>query len=148
MEHPTGQCQAINIQNLAEPTRCLHQTSSSSKGGRYCSEHAYSYRLEKDDCAVCLEEIDDRLEEPLACGHWFHLACLREWGHDSCPTCRVPVAHNDALRISFAMCETDDQRLSDYMAEIFDWVLEGHRASIHMPDDDFEIRMETILNTS
>ena len=55
-------------------------------------------------CAICLGDLDDDAEAPLAaariaCGHAFHVDCLRPWlAHCArekrsltCPTCRTPV---------------------------------------------------------
>ena len=46
-----------------------------------------------DECAVCLEEVDDR-RCVLACGHVFHSSCILQSAlHDArCPVCRVELA--------------------------------------------------------
>lgn len=40
-----------------------------------------------DECAICLNQ---QLDSKSACGHHFHLECLREWASKlmSCPVCR------------------------------------------------------------
>lgn len=51
-----------------------------------------------DDCTICLEGIHPRAEQAVrirACGHSFHMDCLRAWlqplqiGQNSCPNCRL-----------------------------------------------------------
>lgn len=49
---------------------------------------------EQDDCAVCLEELqdgDDLLQLP--CAHRFHCSCVSPWLENSshCPCCRMDI---------------------------------------------------------
>jgi len=68
--------------------RCSLRPSDGSREGKYCSEHQHQYRLDKDDCSVCMSRIDPLREIPLGCGHWTHGACLKAWGQPKCPVCR------------------------------------------------------------
>ena len=40
-----------------------------------------------DECPVCLDEFDDE-EEPLECGHWIHIECIKKSRRNRCPMCR------------------------------------------------------------
>jgi Tfp pilus assembly protein PilF len=50
---------------------------------------------DKDECAICLDDIDDTDAHQLPCGHVYHRDCikgLRERGvNDLCPVCRAPL---------------------------------------------------------
>ncbi len=39
------------------------------------AEHIYE---KEQDCPVCMESMDN-VTEPLSCGHWSHIECLRSW---------------------------------------------------------------------
>ena len=41
-------------------------------------------------CAICQDVMDHQQEalQALPCGHCFHVVCMQNWRHDSCPTCR------------------------------------------------------------
>lgn len=64
----------------------------------YCNEHKIKYRLEKDNCPICLDNIRDNdipLNIPLTCGHWFHKNCLKPIKNYNCPLCRKRMNKED-----------------------------------------------------
>jgi archaellum component FlaC len=75
-------CQALNIDNQVLVS-CTNVSTS-----RYCSDHEHKYRLQKQDCPICMEDISEINECPLNCGHWFHKNCLIQTNKESCPMCR------------------------------------------------------------
>ena len=84
-------------------TRCHNRPTPSSRAGRYCSTHAYLYRLpSEEECAVCMEPNDETKDVPLSCGHLFHATCLDRWlqtnAHPQCPKCRVPLTEAERQR--------------------------------------------------
>ena len=57
-------------------------------GPRYADATDADLQAYNDDCAICRERMVNA--KKLACGHIFHMACLRSWlSHQaSCPICR------------------------------------------------------------
>lgn len=79
--------------------RCILRPTPSSREGKYCSNHAYKYRLDRSDgtCSICMESIDETTEVPLSCGHWFHKACLRGCREAKCPLCRTSMTEQERV---------------------------------------------------
>lgn len=53
-----------------------------------CKRHAGTRLIEKEDCAICMEQID---KCPLSCGHWIHIDCVIQSGKKECPICKSDV---------------------------------------------------------
>ena len=51
-------------------------------------------------CSICQEVLEDA-KETLTCQHAFCNACICRWlqEHNSCPTCRCPLSHNDLVSL-------------------------------------------------
>jgi hypothetical protein len=67
--------------------KCSNKNDVTSREEKYCSIHKYQYRFESDNCAICLEKINENEEQPLLCGHWFHSNCLKQCNKYTCPYC-------------------------------------------------------------
>jgi Ring finger domain len=39
-----------------------------------------------EDCIICTEKMDEK--NPLECGHWIHIECVRKHFKPECPICR------------------------------------------------------------
>jgi len=52
--------------------------------------------IEKIDCAICLEELNNNNKVILECMHSFHTECITEWfkNNNTCPFCRRTVNTN------------------------------------------------------
>jgi hypothetical protein len=48
-----------------------------------------------DECAICTESMKD-VTNPMACGHWFHVTCVKKQFKPKCAICRaiLPIAVN------------------------------------------------------
>ena len=56
-------------------------------GNKFCNEHNIQYK-NKDDCAICFEQVNETIEIPLQCGHWFHKDCINPTNLHQCPLCK------------------------------------------------------------
>ena len=81
----SSQCNALKIQN-GGLIKCSHKTNE-----KFCHHHHQQYRYESEtnECAICFEKLDTRVDIPLECGHWFHKNCLLQTKKHSCPMCRT-----------------------------------------------------------
>ena len=43
-----------------------------------------------------MEDINEKNEIPLSCGHWFHTTCLTKWNKPECPMCRTAMSSDDS----------------------------------------------------
>ena len=67
----------------------LEKCDNMSIVNNYCYEHKYKHRLVKpDNCSICMENISDKIETPLECGHWIHKQCLKKLKYYICPICK------------------------------------------------------------
>jgi hypothetical protein len=83
------------------PPKCIGLNFNLSKcdelcSGEYCDTHKYKYRLDKpDDCPICMDEISNKTEIPLECGHWIHKECLKPTNLHKCPVCRQEMKNEE-----------------------------------------------------
>lgn len=55
----------------------------------YCNVHNKIYKYDKpDECCICFES-SSNIHHPLECSHWVHVKCIKKWGTNSCPLCKV-----------------------------------------------------------
>ena len=52
-----------------------------------CNKHAGSQKLEKECCAICMED-ENECKQPLSCGHWIHFDCVLKTCKKECPMCK------------------------------------------------------------
>lgn len=48
------------------------------------------FALNNNECAICLDTLDMKIDNLLSCGHWFHVACLALYNksqHVKCSSC-------------------------------------------------------------
>ena len=51
--------------------------------------HTHKFIQEKpEDCIICTESFKDD-SEPLCCGHWIHINCIKKQFKPECPICRT-----------------------------------------------------------
>lgn len=66
--------------------KCKRKTYSNHG---FCHMHFSQYvrfiDAKPDECIVCCEEIN--MNEPLECGHWVHLECVKKSIKPQCPIC-------------------------------------------------------------
>lgn len=72
-------------------------------------------------CVICRDEMSVNIKK-LACGHYFHLRCLKSWleRQQACPTCRrdilkppTPIPVNNPVNIPIAVVEREDSASED-----------------------------------
>ena len=52
-----------------------------------CNKHAGSQKLEKECCAICMDD-ENECKQPLSCGHWIHFDCVLKTSKKECPMCK------------------------------------------------------------
>ena len=58
--------------------------------------------MSKNDCSICMQEMEDLTMVTTSCCHQFHDACLKEWfkKHTNCPICRNEIeVHTKTIAI-------------------------------------------------
>lgn len=75
-------------------------------------------------CVICTDDIGTQLGRILPCAHAFHAECVDTWAshNASCPTCRSPIADEDAAPASL---EIDEEMQSGAHHFLHDTVLDG-----------------------
>ncbi len=90
----------IRCHAYTDGVRCAHMAQTDSREHKFCATHARVYRLDKPDtCGICTEIIDETKEQPLSCGHWSHIVCLRKWNKPICPFCRTAMTTEEKSKI-------------------------------------------------
>jgi hypothetical protein len=79
--------------------KCTDTGSYCLNNKYYCNKHSKNYKLEiPEECAICTENICEKTEIPLYCGHWFHLTCCKHLSKFECPLCRKNLEYNEIDR--------------------------------------------------
>lgn len=108
----------------------------------YCKKHHKQYN-NKDDCSVCMENVNMNTECPLECGHWFHKQCIVQTNLHICPLCRTRMTdeetsyifgenhieqniYNDGTSIYFNHEEFDENAYQEF----------GHGEDVNFEDDE------------
>lgn len=88
----TKKCNALVINGL-KTKNCNNEITNCEK---FCCEHKEQHKFEKpDDCPICMETVNDKLELPLTCGHWIHKQCLKNTEKNTCPICRKKMTEQE-----------------------------------------------------
>lgn len=55
----------------------------------YFANQIIDIDITEDECAICLEEVNDNNYAVLECNHFFHYKCIRQWKkkRNACPKC-------------------------------------------------------------
>ena len=61
-----------------------------------CKRHLHCCKA-KEECAICMEAMDNpSMRVKLACGHYFHRACIEKCIKPECPMCRQQMTADEA----------------------------------------------------
>lgn len=58
----------------------------------FCKKHSQKYKFQKEDCPICLENVQNEAYPLLDCGHWVHFDCIVNSNKLECPLCRQKIS--------------------------------------------------------
>ena len=75
-------------------------------------------QINLDRCAICLDDNVPQQEKfSLACGHWYHTACIRTWAssryHRTCPFCETRLCEEELHRLEIDTSNDQDDDWED-----------------------------------
>lgn len=74
-----------------------HKCTRTIRTGEYCWQHQHQKKeedkkdkptIQLDRCAICLDDVTEKKDAGLECGHSFHLVCIKQLRNNLCPVCR------------------------------------------------------------
>jgi hypothetical protein len=85
----------------AKGKSCPYSAKNSYNGKPLCNIHLNTTKA-NEDCCICLSPMDDIMKRvKLACGHYFHTACLGQCEKIECPMCRAELSTYERCKVYF-----------------------------------------------
>ena len=82
---------------------------------QYDDKHNCNLNIKKydkpNDCPVCFEPMNEH--NPLLCGHWVHIDCIKKSGKNKCPICRKDNILNNVKFNIKSDNDSDDNEYND-----------------------------------
>lgn len=83
---------------FADGRPCTYKGRVLFDGLSYCKVHC-----PVGECPICFDNMTQRSNYKLGCGHQMHSECLRKWlekGNQTCPLCRATLSTHDVTSIN------------------------------------------------
>jgi len=78
----------------------------------YFSNQKLDVNVKSDDCAICLDDIEDNTCAVLICDHFFHYKCIKKWRkkRNACPKCTRKISYRH-IALPYRFCDNIDEIL-------------------------------------
>jgi len=123
-------CKGLTCKNVP----CKNRTRSKSG---YCRHHIgqkenknlkVTTLSKPEECPICFESLNDE-KEPLKCGHWMHLECVKKHFKPECPVCRAPLD----IKVTGSMCDPSIEFSTQFL-EVFQYVPPENNVTGTLPE--------------